>query len=232
MNIVNIFDISDPYLDDLVPGTDHCLIGIVNAPVQFVPIVGQARVILNVPLRTGTLENPTQCVIEIVADKKEVEPKFSYDWSHLQLAILQNCTFKGIRTNYGLDFHIFRMANEAPSIRYIWLSSPRRDFWMDPVPEPETPADSVWQPITTTSPSTSRGVLDRSRGSVIGKNWCRRAREIHTDYRFDGMRFSDFCVIVQKLKRDIVMNRELILVDGSYAQKTKLSANSPPMMHQ
>ena len=223
-------EVTDPLHAKLTPGdSDITLAGIINAPPKYIPLVSQAKVLLQVPLRTGTLQEPTQSIVEIMCDRTEMEPKFCQNWTHLQFAIIKNCIFKGKRTNYGLDFFVFTVTTYSPSTRFIWLSSPRRDFWMDPVPEPENPVDSTWRPIPTSGPASfAHGVLDMSPGSVIGKQWCTKARNIHTDYLYSGMVWGDFCAIVQKMRRDIVLGREVVLVDGTYNHKMV----TPPLMHQ
>ena len=230
MNIANIFDNSDPSHDELEPGTYHTLIGIINAPVTFVPICAQSKVVLKVPLKTGSYISPSQCIIDIEANSKETEPKFCSDWTRLQLAVFKNCKFRGKRTNFGLEFFLFTVSSAVPNARFIWLSAPRRDFWMDPIPKPDHPSESAWRPVPNSGPiSNAHGFLERSRGSVIGNFWSKNKTNIHTDTSFNGMKFVDFALVVQKLRRDIIFPPEVLLVDGIYNHPL---FNPPPLMHQ
>lgn len=131
------FETTHPGTVELEPTKKYSLTGLINGKPKFFSYPKAGKTKIQVPFI-----NPgkTQSIIEIWSSAKTMEPRFSSDWTRLQLIFVQNCTYHGItdlnnvtRFSKARRVHIFRMSQKNQDSRFIWLSNDAANFWDNPV---------------------------------------------------------------------------------------------------
>ena len=121
---------------NLTPGTQYDLSGFVNSEVKMhLRNYGNSNaVFFRVPVITY---DQMQFVVDIWSTSRDQEPRFHPNWQVLQFTIIRGAEFKEVVTNYGLKIYVFKINAWNQDYRFIWMSHPCRNFWQDPVENPE-----------------------------------------------------------------------------------------------
>lgn len=233
MNTLNILDAVDPATEPLVSGQFYSIAGLINGPISMVPVADRGLLIFKVPIYSNGSNRapgvPCQAIVEIFCKNKAMEPRFAKDWRILQLMVVRNATYDQSYEHHGLKFHKFRLLPSDPCFRYIWLSSPRPNFWQMPVSKPENPRLQAARPFERHDFSVVCGVMEKSPGSVLGSKWSVAIRNICTHATIAGNKFHNWAEQAIQYKRWIEENPvQLLLANDSFAHNI---GGENPLMH-
>ena len=191
----------DPSSTELEIGNTYHLAGIRDADFDVLSYQDQPGIItFRVSLRVGMGKHASQAMLEIHCLNKESEPRLAHDyWCH-QMIIAKNVTYSGKRTSFGLTVENFRIDAHSVSDRFIWLSSPRRDFWMEPL---------------NFGPTLYTSRIDRSEGSVFGAAISKSDQEILFLEKIGPWKLSNFKDEAIEMTADLTrLPKKLVFIDG------------------
>lgn len=188
------FEVVNPNLEPLELNRRYNVAGLINSnPIQRSYQTG--KTLQRVSLITPRFE---QCIIEIWNSSKAMEPIFAQKWQVLQFCFVKNATFHGMSEMApGVMVYVFRLSQKyASNNRYIWLSSPKNNFWANPIKAEDFVLEitkAELDALAWPSPAPSiDGFLDMSSGSRFGKIWTSEQRLLHSQYAFTPYTFSDY----------------------------------------
>ena len=196
----------DPeFMTELEIGNTYHLAGIRDADFDVLSYKDQPGIItFRISLRVGMGPHASQVILEIHCRNKESEPTLANDYRCHQMIIAKNVTYSGKRSTFGLKVENFRIDAESVSDRFIWLSSPRHDFWKQPLS-----IDRVSDPEIFLSD------IDRSEGYVFGEDVPKSDQEFSIYDKIGPWKFHDFeCEafeMIADLKR---LPKKLVVIDG------------------
>lgn len=186
-----------------------------------IPVADRGLVIFKVPIYSdgsaGLNGSPCQAICEIFCTSKAMEPRFAIDWRIMQLVVIRNVKFDQSYEHHGLTFHKFKMNPSDPALRYIWLSSPRPNFWQMPVLKPENPRFRCLMAIEVHDHSVVHGIVDKSPGSILGSRWSLSTRNIHTHTTIAGNKLHHWSEMAKEYKNWIRENTQILLVNDNFS---------------
>ena len=201
----------NPEQDDIEIDDTVNIVGIIDADYEVVSYKDQPGITtFRISLQIGH-RDLIQALVEIHCPNTASEPKLAPNFRSFQLFMAKNCKFSGTKVHKGLSVDNFRINATTLDDRFIWLSNSRMNFWTCPFGEPYNPKACV---------------LDKSEGSVFGKN----VRDIEKDITCYQPRagpelgpwyFPDMADVAKRLKNDVkVFPQKLVLSDDNLVHPT------------
>jgi len=150
------------------------VIGLINSKVIKIPYPRTRRSLIRVGVLTPSF---SQIVLDVWNNQEKMEPHFFDDWkTEKQLALFKNIQYVGEICLKEMKLYHFRITQDTPSLRYIWLSAEK--FWENPIiPDDKNHKVGIakkWpicvRPYTIGSLSDD-GALRKSCGSKFGRHY-------------------------------------------------------------
>ena len=176
--------------------------GIINSPVVSFSTKTKktmARFGVMLPCRT-------QIIIEIWSQKENSTPKFAKKWQVLQLIAIFNVYYGGETLIEGKTYKIFRMGckHENRYGKFIWLSQDSENFWFQPISQHDMSVNlrSLARDSWPRRVPFGAGILRKSKGSIITKQWAKFYLNWHTR-EYETFCFQDMVDLHEYVKRGV-----------------------------
>ena len=208
-----IYTVHSQNKNELVPGTKYDVCGLVNAGTKMFLRSKLNCTVFRVPIVTDC---GLQIIVEVWADCKSQEPRFTWDWRILQFTLIRGAIFKHKLTPFGVDVYFFKVNTSNRDFRFIWISEPCRNFWMNPVKDVEEISERRIYHVQNFDSSVVRGFLKRSNGSCFGKFVPEKDRNLHSHQMIGGLFHHDWkLAMIQYRRKYMRQNLEMMLKDAT-----------------
>ena len=206
-------EITDPVFTCLEKDHYYNLCGLINSDHEIAQCAFNRGMIFRLSLRLGIQNLYSQSIVEIYCTNRTMMPKTPPNFSKtIQIAFMKNCLYVGEKKIDGIAFQNFKIIIDNPEERFIWLSSPRADFWTNP----NHPESNSLEPI-----------LESASGSVFGRAVKPEQRRIFLSQGIGGVKWENWRLEAEELKKELRRPETDFISDGKLMFES--SFDSPPM---